>query len=84
MNISTVEKSNEEIMLENLHRQVELTLSEAKKVLYKIDSEIDKLEGKDIHKAMLAVQDYLLDWNMLGHNFTILGIQDWLDPHELE
>ncbi len=60
------------------NQQVEETLQQAKNLLAKIDAEIDKLEGADVHTAMLAIQEYLLEWNLLGHNFTTSGIQDWL------
>lgn len=63
-------------------KQVELTLSQAKEILFKIDSAVDKLEGEGIHKAMIEIQDLLLDWNLLGHNFANMGIQDWIESEE--
>lgn len=69
----------EEEMNANLKRQVEDTIKKATELLYLMDSEIDKMEGKDVHKAMLNLQEHLLQWNMLGHNFAFMGIQDWLD-----
>jgi len=77
MNINT----NEMIELKKqVQEQVEETLKEAKKILYAIDSEIDKLEGNDIHKAMLKVQEHLMDWNALGSSFVYYGIQTWIEP----
>ena len=73
-------KMNTEIMQQNLQHQVEKTLAGAKDILYKIDSEIDKFEGQEVYTAMLAVQDLLLEWNLLAHNFTTAGIYDWVSP----
>ncbi|MEW8987720.1 MAG: hypothetical protein AB2401_12105 [Bacillus sp. (in: firmicutes)] len=62
-----------------VRRQVEGSLERAKEVLYQIDSVIDRLEGKDIYKVMLEVQDLLIDWNLIGHNFVSHGIRDWIE-----
>lgn len=71
-----------EIMERNFHKQVQVTLEEAKGILYAIDSEIDKFEGKDIYEAMIKVQDYLLQWNLLSQNFVTNGIYDWIEPEK--
>lgn len=71
-----------EIMEINFHKQVQVTLEEAKGILYAIDSEIDKFEGKDIYEAMIKVQDYLLQWNLLSQNFVTNGIYDWVESEK--
>lgn len=73
-------RTNEEISEQNLHKEVERVLAKAKDILYVIDSEIDKMEGKDVYESMMKVQEQLLEWNLLGHNFVNQGIYGWIEP----
>lgn len=57
---------------------VDKVLEQAREILLKIDSAVDRMEGEGIHKAMLEVSELLMDWNLLGHNFANMGIQDWI------
>lgn len=77
--------TNEEIDTEDIVRKnVEHSLKNAEKILYKIDAEIDKMEGKEIYKAMENVQQLLLDWNFVGHTFASYGLQDWIGTDTTE
>ena len=74
--------THEEIMELNLHKEVEKVLAKAKGLLYEIDSEIDKMEGEEIYDAMMKVQEHLLQWNLLGHNFVNQGIYGWVESDD--
>ena len=68
---------------EGVDRMVEQTLEQAKVILYKIDDAVNKLEGDEIHKAVLEMQDLISEWNLLAHNFSQLGVQDWLESGDM-
>lgn len=72
--LSTPENDIEDIAQKNIQD----TLKEAEKVLKRLDSEIDRMEGKEIYEAMDNVQQLLMAWNFVGHNFASYGLQDWI------
>lgn len=59
-------------------------LEQAKEVLEKIDNRIDQLEGENVHAAILEIQDLLMEWNVIGHNFATNGIQDYIKSDNRE
>lgn len=63
---------------------IEQTLEHAKEILKKIDNKIDVLEGENVHSAILEIQDLLLEWNLIGHNFATNGIQDYVKSDNQE
>lgn len=62
-----------------VERMVDRSLEQAREILLKIDSAVDRMEGKGVHKAILEIQELLLEWNLVGHNFAANGIQDWIE-----
>lgn len=65
-----------------IERHVGLTLSHAEELLYKMDKALDRLEGKGAYIAFVELQDLLLEWNLLGHNFAYSGLQDWIESDD--
>ena len=59
-------------------------LEQAKEDLEKIDNRIDQLEGENVHAAILEIQDLLMEWNVIGHNFATNGIQDYIKSDNRE
>lgn len=62
---------------------IEQVIKDAKEILNKIDSKIDDLEGEN-YSAILEIQDLLLEWNLVAHNFATNGIQDYVKSENVQ
>jgi hypothetical protein len=72
----TVSEKLDKVYVEGM---VDRSLEQAREILLKIDSAVDRMEGKGVHKAILEIQELLLEWNLVGYNFATMGIQDWIE-----
>lgn len=62
-----------------LVEHMERTLENAKSILFRMDSEVDKLEGEGVYESFIAIQDLVMEWNLLGHNFASWLVYDWVE-----
>jgi hypothetical protein len=62
-----------------IDKEIKRILEQAKEILYKVDAAADDLEGETRFIAMNEMTDFILDWNLLIHNFTSCCIQDYIE-----
>lgn len=63
---------------------IQQVIKDAQEVLIKIDNVIDDLEGGNNFSGILELQDLLLEWNLIGHNFATNGIQDYVKSENVQ
>lgn len=63
---------------------IQQAIKDAQELLIKIDNVIDDLEGENNFTGILELQDLLLEWNLIAHNFATNGIQDYVKSENVQ